>query len=362
MAGFENIAWAPGQMSYNLKDKKAKLLDPEAGTYAVSRSIHYGLCLAFEGIRFFVKRNDDKLKVVFLNLDHNINRFRDGIAFNLDNQELTPSRHRLVELVLEYLSHPSLRWFMTAMAIDGAQGYLRPFSLDHEQSIGVTFPANPQVRIVAARYSGYLGEPFHGVSIPWLVRAVGTNGTGCLKLGTNYLLSVKAVSEAKKILPGAGAALFLDDRPYDPLEQRQISEWDSSCCLIALKDGSVVKIPESPLILPSVTINGVCAILRQMGTRVDERHVTYGKLIEWAKEGKVATVVSVGTAGILNRCSDLVLLDNDKNELARIKAATDHPLFHRLDEVRTYYWQIYKETVQVPDGLQLGIYELGPAA
>ncbi|MBT3220925.1 MAG: hypothetical protein HN348_17715 [Proteobacteria bacterium] len=362
MAGFENVAWAPGQISYDLNDRAVKMLDPEAGTYAVSRSIHYGLCLAFEGIRFFVKRQGDKLFVVFLNLDHNINRFRDGISFNLDNQELTPSRHRLIELVLEYLSHPSLRWFMTAMALDGAQGYLRPFSLDHEQSIGVTFPANPQVRMVAARYSGYLGEPFHGVSVPWLVRAVATNGTGCLKLGINYLLSVKAVSEAKKILPGSGAALFLDDRPYDSLEQRQISEWDSSCCLFALKDGSVIKIPESPLILPSVTINGVCAILRQMGTTVNERHVTYGELVEWARQDKVATVVSVGTAGILNRCSTLLLVDNERQELGRIEADTNHPLFHRLDEVRNYYWEIYKETVQVPEGLPLNIYEIGPAA
>ena len=106
------------------------------------------------------------------------------------------------------------------------------------------------------------------------------NGTGCLKLGINYLMSVKAVDEAKRVLPEAAAALFLDDHPHDSLESRKITEWDSSCCLFALKDGTVVKIPESNLILPSITIHGMAAILKRMGVNVVEREMTYGELIE----------------------------------------------------------------------------------
>ena len=88
-------------------------------------------------------------------------------------------------------------------------------------------------------------EPFDGVVVPNLVRAVSTNGTGCLKLGSNYLLSVKAVQQAQEVVKSAHAALFLDDRPELPLHTRKITEWDSSCALFALKDGSLIKIPKA---------------------------------------------------------------------------------------------------------------------
>ena len=64
-----------------------------------------------------------------------------------------------------------------------------------------------------------------------------------MKLGVNYLMSVKALDEARKILPDAAAALFLDDRVDKSLLERSITEWESSCCLFAFRDGSVVKIP-----------------------------------------------------------------------------------------------------------------------
>jgi branched-subunit amino acid aminotransferase/4-amino-4-deoxychorismate lyase len=56
-----------------------------------------------------------------------------------------------------------MRTFLGKMEKFGSQGYLRPFALDDEQSIGVDFPNNPVIRIVASRYRSYLGEPFHGV-------------------------------------------------------------------------------------------------------------------------------------------------------------------------------------------------------
>ena len=360
MAGFEGISWAPGQLTHTMKTKETRMLDARAGTFAVSRSIHYGLCLTFEGIRFFVKEADGKLFAVFLNLDHNLNRFREGISFNLssEQQKLVPSTDEILQLFLEFLGHPDLRDFMAQMAETNAQGYLRPFTVDDDQSIGVTFPSNPVIRIVAARYTSYLGEPFHGVAIPYLVRVMGINGTGRLKLGGNYLLSVKAIQEAKRVVPGASSALFLDDRPYDELMTRKVTEWDSSCCLFALRNNTVVKIPESNLILPSVTIQGICRILKQAGITVDERDVTYGELLDWAKNGDVVTVASVGTAGILNRCSSLRLLDNDKNELALIESDPSHPLFDALGDARRVYWGIFTGDESVPDGMNLGIHEL----
>lgn len=361
MAGFEGIKWANTQMRYILKDKSFDTMGSDGKVFAVSRSIHYGLFLAFEGIRFFCKKNEQgKYEVIFLNLDKNLSRFQKGIAFNLSQQQqaMVPTIDEMRALFLRFFREPSMITFLEEMAQLKAQGYLRPFTVDEEQSIGVTFPGNPSIRAVASRYDRYLGEPFRGVVVPHIIRACSVNGTGCLKLGGNYVMSVKAVDEARKILPEAGAALFLDDHPHDPIESRKITEWDSSCCLFALRDGTVIKIPESNLILPSVTIQGICAILKQMGVSVVERDMTYGELIERSRKKEVIAICSIGTAGIVNRAERLLLVNNDCKVIAEQQSDSSHELYQKLGEARSYYWDIYQEKVAVPDSLKLVKYEI----
>lgn len=354
MAGFEGIKWADFQARYLLREKTTTLAPTSDHVPAVSRSIHYGLCLAFEGIRYFVAQDrNGELQVRFLNLHKNLQRFRRSIAFNLgaNQQGLVPTENELETLFLDYLRSPEMRDFVRQMGQSGGQGYLRPFTVDESQSIGVTFPENPSIRMVTCTYERYMGEPFSGVVTPHLVRAVSANGTGNMKLGVNYLLSVKAVDAAKSVLPEASSALFLDDRLDLPLRERRITEWDTSCCLIALRRGVVVKIPESPLILPSVTIQGICAILRRNGIAVEERDMIYGELL--AKPDEVACIASVGTAGILNRAQQLVLVDETQTPCAEVRAQTDHPLYHALGQARQEYWSIYKDEIEAPAGQTL---------
>ena len=362
MAGFKGVKWAPVQMRYTLGEKRFDITEPDSKVFAVSRSIHYGLFLAFEGIRFFCKKNETgEMEIIFLNWDRNLARFQRSISFNLasEQQHLVPTPQELEELFIEqFFRAPEMRSFLEEMAEQGAQGYLRPFTVDEDQSIGVTFPVDPSIRAVVCRYESYLGEPFSGVVIPHMVRAFGINGTGCLKLGVNYLMSIKAVDEAKRIYPGASSALFLDDRPHMNLKERTISEWDTSCCLIALRDGRVIKIPESNLILPSVTIQGMVRILTQMDVQVVERDVTYGELNRHIRENTLVCICSIGTAGILNRCSKVVLVDGNKEIVAVHRADEEHELFKKLGEARAYYWDIYQEKVTVPEGMNLFKYVL----
>ena len=362
MAGFEGVKWAPNQMRYILGEKEYTLLEPDSKVFAVSRSIHYGLFLSFEGIRFFCRHSESgQIEVVFFNWLKNLQRFQKGIAFNLSNkqQDLVPTVEEMVDVFIhKFFSEPDLRPFFEEMAELGAQGYLRPFTIDEEQSIGVTFPGRPGIRAVVCRYDRYLGEPFSGVVVPHLIRAVDINQMGCLKLGANYLVSVKAVDEARKIDPEAGSALFLDDKPHLALEERLISEWDSSCCLFALQDGTVIKIPENNLILPSVTIQGIVAILKKMDVPVIERHMSYGELITKVKTNELVAIGSVGTAGILNRCEKLLLVDEEGRTIAAHFPKKDHPLYDLLGEARTYFWNVYQEKAKVPNGMTLNKYIL----
>jgi len=362
MAKFEGIKWASKQMRYLLTEKKFDIFEADDKVFAVSRSVHYGLFLAFEGIRFFCRKDQKgRLKLIFLNWDKNLERFQQGIAFNLgsDQQHLVPSIKEMEDIFInKYFKEASLLPFLAEMAEMAAQGYFRPFTVDEEQSIGVTFPGNPSIRAVACSYDRYLGEPFCGVVVPHMVRAVGINRTGCLKLGINYLISTKAIDEAKKICPEAASALFLDDNPLARLEERCITEWDSSCCLFGFREGTVLKIPESNLILPSVTIQGIVAILKEMGIPVVERHLTYGELLRRVKANELVVACSVGTAGILNRCHRLVLVDDKGKIAANHYPDEKHPLYSKLGEAREYYFNIYKEKVKVLKGMKLFSYIL----
>jgi branched-chain amino acid aminotransferase len=362
MAKFEGICWAAKQMRYSLPRKEYELVDGGSQIYAVSRSVQYALFLAFEGIRFFCRKNaEGRLEVTFLNWHKNLERFRKGMAFNIgpDQQDLVPNVEDMESLFIHrYFKEPEMRSFFDDMANLEAQGYLRPFTVDEEQSIGVTFPNQPAIRAIASRYDRYLGEPFCGVVVPNLVRAVGVNKTGCLKLGVNYLMSIKAVEAARKICPEAASALFLDDNPRGKIEDRRVTEWDSSCCLFALRDGTVVKIPENDLILPSVTIQGIVAILRDMGITVDERFLTYGELLARVKAKELIAICSVGTAGILNRCHELVLVDGEGAVVAKHVPDTGHPLFSQLAAAKEYYWNIYKGKAKPLPGMTIYKYSL----
>ena len=64
------------------------------------------------------------------------------------------------------------------------------------------------------------------------------------------------------------------------------------------------------------------------------------------------------SAGILNRCDRLLLVDEKAQPLATHEPKKDHPLFDRLGEARKIYWDIYKENAPVPDGMRLDKYIL----
>ena len=159
-------------------------------------------------------------------------------------------------------------------------------------------------------------------------------------------------------MPNAGAALFLDDQVHLPIHEREVTEWDSSCCLFAFRDGTIVKIPEGPLILPSVTIQGITALAKARGIRVEERSMTYGELISRTNSGELVTVCSLGTAGILNRAQRLHMPDLEGNILAVHEADTTHPLYAEIADLRSSYWKLYTDDIEPPEGIVRKVYRL----
>jgi len=69
------------------------------------------------------------------------------------------------------------------------------------------------------------------------------------------------------------------------------------------------------------------------------------------------TAASVGTAGILNRCEKLVLVDADLKIIGQHLPLKTHPLYQKLREVREYYWNVYG-TGSCPDRVKCFRYEI----
>jgi hypothetical protein len=119
-----------------------------------------------------------------------------------------------------------------------------------------------------------------------------------------------------------------------------------------------VKIPENPLILPSVTIQGITAILRELGIFVQERHLAYGELRQRALTGELVAACSIGTAGILNRCQKLVLVSADGSSAGTHHPQEQHELFSLLGKAREFYWDIYQGKRQPAPGMTLSQYQI----
>ncbi len=63
-------------MRSTLGDKQFEMLEADAKVPVVSRSIHYGLFLAFEGIRLYCRKGSGgEIEVIFLNRHKNLERF-----------------------------------------------------------------------------------------------------------------------------------------------------------------------------------------------------------------------------------------------------------------------------------------------
>jgi hypothetical protein len=107
-----------------------------------------------------------------------------------------------------------------------------------------------------------------------------------------------------------------------------------------------------------VTIFGTVAILKKMGIPIVERDISYGELIEKTKNNELVAACSIGTAGILNRCKELILVNQENEILVTHHPDENHDLYKILADVRTYYWDIYQGKEEVPEGLSLCQYIL----
>ncbi|HPB42471.1 MAG TPA: aminotransferase class IV, partial [Sphaerochaeta sp.] len=100
------------------------------------------------------------------------------------------------------------------------------------------------------------------------------NGTGHIKAGLNYAMSLYAGLEAKK--QGFDENMYLDSQT-----RTYIEETGGANFIFVTKDGKVVT-PKSPTILPSITRRSLISVAREyLGLKVEERKIELSELPEF---------------------------------------------------------------------------------
>ena len=173
----------------------------------------------------------------------------------------------------------------------GATLYIRPYMFGCDAVIGVT-PANEyQFRIFCTPVGPY----FKGGAKPITIRVsdydrAAPNGTGHIKAGLNYAMSLHAIVEAHE--QGYAENMYLDSAT-----RTKVEETGGANFLFVTKDGKVVT-PKSSTILPSITRRSLVYVAKEyLGLEVEERPVYFDEVKDFAECGLCGTAAVISPVG-----------------------------------------------------------------
>ena len=173
----------------------------------------------------------------------------------------------------------------------GATLYIRPYMFGINPVIGVK-PANDyQFRIFCTPVGPY----FKGGVKPITIRVsdfdrAAPNGTGHIKAGLNYAMSLHAIVDAHN--QGYAENMYLD-----PKTRTKVEETGGANFIFVTKDGTLVT-PKSDSILPSITRRSLCIVAEKyLGMKVEHREVFLDELSDFAECGLCGTAAVISPVG-----------------------------------------------------------------
>lgn len=173
----------------------------------------------------------------------------------------------------------------------GATLYVRPYMFGSDAVIGVK-PANEyQFRV----FTTPVGPYFKGGAKPITIRVTdfdraAPHGTGHVKAGLNYAMSLHAIVDAHK--QGYDENMYLDaaTRTY-------VEETGGANFIFVTKDGTVVT-PKSDSILPSITRRSILYVAEHyLGLKTEERPVPFTEVKDFAECGLCGTAAVISPVG-----------------------------------------------------------------
>lgn len=173
----------------------------------------------------------------------------------------------------------------------GATLYLRPYMFGTNPVIGVKPATQYQFRVFATPVGPY----FKGGVKPLTIKIsdfdrAAPNGTGHIKAGLNYAMSLHAIVTAH--------AEGYDENMYlDAATRTKVEETGGANFLFVTKDNKVVT-PKSSSILPSITRRSLMVVAKEyLGLEVEEREVYKDELKDFAECGLCGTAAVISPVG-----------------------------------------------------------------
>lgn len=194
----------------------------------------------------------------------------------------------------------------------GATLYVRPYMFGSSSVIGVKPADEYQFRV----FTTPVGPYFKGGVKPITIRVsdfdrAAPNGTGHIKAGLNYAMSLHAIMEAHR-------AGFDENMYLDPATRTKVEETGGANFLFVSKDGKVV-IPKSESILPSITRRSLVYVAKEyLGLEVEEREVLLSEVKDFAECGLCGTAAVISPVGKIVDHGDEICMPSGMNEMGEI--------------------------------------------
>lgn len=173
----------------------------------------------------------------------------------------------------------------------GATLYIRPYMFGISPVIGVKPAQDYQFRMFVTPVGPY----FKGGAKPITIRVsdfdrAAPHGTGHIKAGLNYAMSLHAIVDAHN--QGFDENMYLD-----PATRTKVEETGGANFIFVTKDGKVVT-PKSNSILPSITRRTLMVVAKEyLGLEVEEREVYLSELEDFAECGLCGTAAVISPVG-----------------------------------------------------------------
>ena len=173
----------------------------------------------------------------------------------------------------------------------GASLYIRPYMFGINPVIGVKPAAEYMFRVFCTPVGPY----FKGGAKPIVIRVsdfdrAAPNGTGHIKAGLNYAMSLHPIVDAHN--QGFSENMYLD-----AATRTKVEETGGANFIFITKDGKLVT-PKSNSILPSITRRSLMVVAEKyLGMEVEHREVSIDDVKEFAECGLCGTAAVISPVG-----------------------------------------------------------------
>lgn len=194
----------------------------------------------------------------------------------------------------------------------GATLYVRPYMFGSGAVIGVAPAKEYQFRVFTTPVGPYFKGGVRSLTlcVSDFDRAA-PNGTGHIKAGLNYAMSLHAIVSAHKA--GYDENLYLD-----AATRTKVEETGGANFLFVTKDNKVVT-PKSSSILPSITRRSLLTIAKEyLGLEVEEREVYFNEVKDFAECGLCGTAAVISPVGKIVDHGKEICIPNSSNGMGPV--------------------------------------------